>query len=46
MLRCYAGMATAIHGETIENNVPGEIFSYTLEEPVGVVGRLFPGMAR
>src|SRR5215475_5913611 len=39
MLRYYAGMATAIHGETIENSLPGEIFSYTLKEPVGVVGR-------
>jgi aldehyde dehydrogenase (NAD+) len=27
MLRYYAGMATTIHGETIENSLPGEIFS-------------------
>jgi len=42
MLRWYAGMATAIHGETIENSLPGEIFSYTLKEPVGVVGAIIP----
>ncbi len=35
-------MATAIHGETIENSLPGEIFSYTLKEPVGVVGAIIP----
>ena len=42
MLRYYAGMATAMHGETIENSLPGEIFSYTLKEPVGVVGAIIP----
>jgi aldehyde dehydrogenase (NAD+) len=42
MLRYYAGMATAIHGETIDNSLPGEIFSYTLKEPVGVVGAIIP----
>jgi aldehyde dehydrogenase (NAD+) len=42
MLRWYAGMATAIHGETIENSMPGEYFSYTLKEPVGVVGAITP----
>ena len=36
MLRYYAGMATSIHGETIENSPPGDIFSYTRKEPVGV----------
>ena len=46
MLRYYAGQATAIHGETIENSLPGEIFSYTLKEPVGVVGAIIPGTAR
>ncbi len=46
MLRYYAGMATSIHGETIENSLPGEIFSYTLKEPVGVVGAIIPGTAR
>ncbi len=42
MLRYYAGMATALTGETIENSLPGEIFSYTLKEPVGVVGAIIP----
>jgi aldehyde dehydrogenase (NAD+) len=42
MLRYYAGQATAIHGETIPNSLPGEIFSYTLKEPVGVVGAIIP----
>jgi aldehyde dehydrogenase (NAD+) len=42
MLRWYAGMATSIHGETIENSLPGDIFSYTLKEPIGVVGAIIP----
>src|SRR6185295_1071507 len=42
MLRYYAGQATSIHGETIPNSLPGEIFSYTLKEPVGVVGAIIP----
>src|SRR5215470_7673050 len=32
MLRYYAGKATSIVGETIENSLPGDIFSYTLKE--------------
>ena len=42
MLRYYASMAVTIHGETIENSLPGEFFSYTLKEPVGVVGAIIP----
>src|SRR5271155_4663727 len=42
MLRYYAGMATSLHGETIENSLPGEVVSYTLKEPVGVVGAIIP----
>lgn len=42
MLRYYAGQAVSIHGETIENSLPGEIFSYTLKEPIGVVGAIIP----
>ena len=41
-LRYYAGLATAIHGETIENSLPGEMVSFTLKEPVGVVGAIIP----
>ena len=37
MLRYYAGQATSIHGETIENSRPGEIVSFTLKKPVGAV---------
>lgn len=42
LLRYYAGMATALHGETIENSMPGEFVSFTLKEPVGVVGAIIP----
>lgn len=42
LLRYYAGLATSTHGETIENSVPGNVFSYTLKEPVGVVGAINP----
>jgi aldehyde dehydrogenase (NAD+) len=41
-LRYYAGWATAIHGETIENSLPGELVSFTLREPIGVVGAIIP----
>lgn len=43
LIRYYAGMATALHGETVENSAPGgEFVSYTLKEPVGVVGAIVP----
>ncbi|TIM23370.1 MAG: aldehyde dehydrogenase, partial [Mesorhizobium sp.] len=42
MLRFYAGMATALHGESIDNSIPGEIVSFTRREPVGVVGAIIP----
>lgn len=42
MLRYYAGMATALHGETIDNSLPGEVVSFTRKEPVGVVGAIIP----
>ena len=42
MLRFYAGMATALHGETIDNSIPGEIVSFTRKEPVGVVAAIIP----
>jgi aldehyde dehydrogenase (NAD+) len=41
-LRFCAGLATALHGETIATSVPGEMFAYTLREPVGVVGAIIP----
>jgi aldehyde dehydrogenase (NAD+) len=42
LIRFYAGLATALHGQTIENSIPGRVFSYTLKEPVGVVGAIVP----
>jgi aldehyde dehydrogenase (NAD+) len=41
-LRYFAGWATKIHGETVPNSVKDSIFSYTLKEPVGVVGAVIP----
>jgi len=40
VLRYYAGLATKIHGETI--NTLETAFTYTLREPVGVVGMIVP----
>jgi aldehyde dehydrogenase (NAD+) len=40
VLRYYAGLATKIHGETI--NTFEAAFTYTLREPVGVVGLIIP----
>src|SRR5262245_44625931 len=42
MLCYYAGQATSIHDQTSENSLPGEIFSYTLKKPVGMVGAIIP----
>ncbi|WP_448956264.1 aldehyde dehydrogenase family protein [Labrys neptuniae] len=43
LIRYYAGMATNLHGETVENSAPGGDFvTYTLKEPVGVVGAIVP----
>jgi len=42
MIRFYAGLATALHGETIANSMAGEHTSFTLKEPVGVVGAIIP----
>jgi aldehyde dehydrogenase (NAD+) len=36
------GRATAIHGETLPNSFPIDMLSYTLREPVGVVGAIVP----
>ena len=40
VLRYYAGWATKIHGETV--NTFENAFTYTLREPVGVVGLIIP----
>lgn len=43
LLRYYAGAATMLHGETVENSAPaGQFLSYTLKEPVGVVAAIIP----
>jgi aldehyde dehydrogenase (NAD+) len=42
VLRYFAGWATKIHGETIQNSLPGSIFSYTLKEPIGVIAAIVP----
>jgi len=39
-LRYYAGWADKIQGKTIPVN--GDVFCYTLHEPVGVVGQIIP----
>src|SRR5215218_10052198 len=36
----FAGFATKIEGETIP--VPGQMFNYTLREPLGVCGQIIP----
>src|SRR5580698_7829140 len=40
VIRYYAGLATKIHGETV--NTFETAFTYTLREPVGVVGLIVP----
>lgn len=40
VLRYFAGLATKIHGETV--NTLETAFTYTLREPVGVVGLIVP----
>src|SRR6201997_2594956 len=40
VLRYYAGLATKIHGETV--NTFETAFTYTLRDPVGVVGLIVP----
>jgi aldehyde dehydrogenase (NAD+) len=40
VLRYFAGLATKIHGETVNTNETA--FTYTLREPIGVVGMIVP----
>lgn len=42
VIRYYAGLATALHGHTIDNSLPGNIISYATREPVGVIGAIIP----
>ncbi len=40
--RFCAGQSVALQGETLPNSLPFDVFSYTLREPVGVVGGIIP----
>lgn len=40
--RYYAAQAVSIHGETLENSFPGSFMSYTVKDPIGVVGGIIP----
>lgn len=42
LLRYYAGQATLIAGDTIDNSAPGDVLSHTLKEPIGVVAAINP----
>jgi phenylacetaldehyde dehydrogenase len=42
MFRYMAGWATKIGGRTLSLSVPAEFHTYTLREPVGVVGQIIP----
>ncbi len=42
LIRYFAGLATAIQGHTYPNSFPVELLSYSLREPVGVVGAIIP----
>lgn len=41
-IRYFAALAIGIHGKTIQNSLAGDVFSYTLKEPIGVVGAIIP----
>ncbi|MDT8860252.1 aldehyde dehydrogenase family protein [Alkalihalobacillus sp. MEB130] len=40
--RYYAGWTTKITGETIPSSTPGNIFNYTIREPIGVCAGIVP----
>src|SRR5437763_12746870 len=40
--RYYAGWVTKLDGATQQVSLPGKYLSYTLREPVGVVGQIIP----
>jgi phenylacetaldehyde dehydrogenase len=42
MFRYMGGWATKISGRTIPWSLPGQYLSYTVKEPVGVVGQIIP----
>src|SRR3546814_5062345 len=44
--RFYAAQAVNIRGETLENSFPGSFMSYTVKDPIGVVGGIIPWNGR
>ncbi len=42
LLRYYAGQATLIAGDTLDNSAPGNVLSHTIKEPIGVVAAINP----
>jgi phenylacetaldehyde dehydrogenase len=42
MFRYMAGWATKISGSTLSFSTPGSFHSYTMREPIGVVGQIIP----
>ena len=42
LCRYYAGMAVSVHGASYANSAPGRPLSYSVKEPVGVVGAINP----
>ena len=42
MVNYYAAMAVNLGGQTISNSVPGDLTTYVVREPVGVVGAIIP----
>ncbi|WP_211165940.1 aldehyde dehydrogenase family protein [Azoarcus sp. TTM-91] len=42
LLRYYAGMATALYGQTVTPSTASDLFACTVREPVGVVGAIVP----
>lgn len=42
LFRYMAGWATKITGETLSISTPGQFHSFTMREPVGVVGQIIP----
>jgi aldehyde dehydrogenase (NAD+) len=42
LIRYFASSVMMFHGDTTENSLPGDFFTYTLKEPIGVVGAIIP----
>jgi aldehyde dehydrogenase (NAD+) len=40
MIRYYAALATSLQGDVVENSLPGDVLTYVVKEPVGVIGAL------